>query len=354
MRSLVETIPDGTPGVAVKMRRLRSLVDRAKANPNFRAVALRLVAGVPERDWTGELAAVSDYVRRLRYTRDPAGVELFTDPVLLAGAIDASSPDAAGDCDDHAALGAALLESLGHETRFRVAGYDSPDGAQWAHIWHEVRHPTRGWVAIDDTAKGHPVGWSPASRFEVTMDSSGLGSLRSSLKHAAKQVARPVERIAAPVTKPAGRALAPVGSALRRASAPLAPVLAPVVNPRALLSQPGRVVAKSGRAIARPIVGAQKFAGSLFTDTAKAGVRLTAPGWGSAVDTVAPGAGAIVDRLAQDAGLISAPTGNPLVDNAPGGAFWSPDDAGNLPWYVWAGIAGAALFFLTRRGSRRR
>lgn len=358
MRVVHEQIPDGTPGVRVKLARLRKLVDEAKADPSIRAIALRLVAGVPERDWTGELAAVSNYVRRLRYTRDPNGVELFTDPRLLAGAIERGSADAAGDCDDHVALGSALLESIGHRTRFRVGGFRTPGGEQWAHIWCEVLHPAMGtWTAVDDTAKMQPLGWSPASRFETTMaDLGDLGSLRSAVKKVGKAIAKPVEKIAAPVTKPAARALAPVGSGLKRLAAPLAPVLAPVLNPRQLVSRPTRTVGRALTGIAHPIVGAQKSVGRLFTDTAKGGVRLTAPFWGTATNTVAPGSGVIVDRLAQAAGLVE-PTGNPLVDvqNAGtigAGAAGPLDALAGVPWWAWAGGAAVLVLFLSRRRRR--
>ena len=71
MRSTLETIPDGDAGLAVKLRGLRALVDKAKADPWFRRWTLDQVraAGVRERDYAGELAAVARAARSVRYTR---------------------------------------------------------------------------------------------------------------------------------------------------------------------------------------------------------------------------------------------------------------------------------------------
>jgi hypothetical protein len=101
------------------------------------------------------------------YRRDPVALELFTAPDLLAG--DVFAGRAAGDCDDHVALGAALAEVLGHPSRFRVGGHKiGKDGSRaWSHVWRQTWNGER-WVDFDDTAKKRPPGWSPAERFTAT------------------------------------------------------------------------------------------------------------------------------------------------------------------------------------------
>lgn len=160
MRTVVETIPDGTPGVRVKLSRLRSLIDKGKADPSVRSLALRAIAGVRERDWRGEVDAVHRAVRnRIRYTMDPVGVELFVEPGRLLG-------EPAGDCDDHAALLGALLESIGHPVRLRVGG---PGGGKWSHVWLDVQERGRGWRALDPVAKMQALDFDPSRNFPVTM-----------------------------------------------------------------------------------------------------------------------------------------------------------------------------------------
>lgn len=128
---------------------------------------LGLVRHVPEGNWSGELAAVSSWIRRhVRYRHDPVGVELFTAPDLLAA--DGLRGAGAGDCDDLVALGAAMAEVLGHPTRFRVGGQKVKGAEVWSHIWRETFDKGKGrWIAYDDTAKRRPAGWSPAGRYEL-------------------------------------------------------------------------------------------------------------------------------------------------------------------------------------------
>lgn len=140
---------------------MRRLVEESVRDPAFRSAALRIVrdARVPERDADGEIRAISRFVRSMRYQRDPALAELFVEPRTLARLVAAGSPDAAGDCDDSAMLGAALHEALGRRTRFAVGG-DEP--GRWRHVWIEVEHPRRGWIAIDDVVRGLAPGtWRP-------------------------------------------------------------------------------------------------------------------------------------------------------------------------------------------------
>lgn len=174
MRAVYENLPaDDRGGLQIKLQRLRQLVDGARRDPRFRALALQVVRGVREKDTIGEIAAVSEFTRRMRYTRDPYGVELFTDPRILAGQL-AGGQLAAGDCDDHATLTAALCETLGHPTRFAVGGSRNGNRTNWQHIWTEVEARGR-WMPIDDTQKGKPAGWNPAPVFDALARSPASG-----------------------------------------------------------------------------------------------------------------------------------------------------------------------------------
>lgn len=309
--SVLETIPDGTAGLRVKLARLRDLVDVARADPTFRDLALRVVGDVREKDTRGELAAVSRFVRRLRYTRDPYGVELFHDPRLLAAAlagVDGGETIPAGDCDDAAALGAALVESLGYPSRFVVGGFlRGDDDPTWSHIWYEAMDPRRGeWVTIDDTAKDRPAGWSPAAHFGIVAHfppnptneamphpyATGqamldrrtlpveLGGLGFSIGKSIKRAARSVSRGAKTVAKKAKQ----VGKAAVKAAVSPAKALK---DPRKLLSDP------------------MALAPSMVMEVAKSGAM------GSAVASAATTAEPVLNAAAVQAarGMLSTATG---------------------------------------------
>lgn len=163
----IEEIPAGTPGLDVKLARLRELVEASKRNPSFRRFVLDVVKDVREGDWSGELGAVSRWIRRnVTYRHDPIGVELFTAPDRLA--LDGLAGEAAGDCDDMVALGAAMAEVLGHPSRFRVGGTAIAGNETWSHIWRETYDKgKRRWVSFDDTAKRRAPGWSPAPHYKL-------------------------------------------------------------------------------------------------------------------------------------------------------------------------------------------
>lgn len=162
----LETVGHGLAGLRQKVARIRALVEAAKRKPDFRARAASIVAHVGEKDHDGEIAAVTDFVRsRIRYLRDPwspVGLEVFTAPWTMLEDVDAGS--AAGDCDDHVLLASGLLEVIGYETRYRVGG-DAP--GRYRHIWLDVKHPRRGWRAIELTAKRQPLDFDPSPRFAV-------------------------------------------------------------------------------------------------------------------------------------------------------------------------------------------
>jgi transglutaminase-like putative cysteine protease len=110
-----------------------------------------LVAGLAPKDWIGELRALFNFVRdRIRYVKDVRGLEtLQTPPATLEVG--------QGDCDDKSTLLAALLESIGHPTRFVAVGFVQP--GRYSHVYVESRAGSR-WIALDATMP-HDAGWMP-------------------------------------------------------------------------------------------------------------------------------------------------------------------------------------------------
>ena len=167
VHAIREQIPGGQPGLLRKIDKIRELVHAAKRDPAFREATVGVVRKVRERDWSGEIGAITRFVRdRVRFTQDPYdsdGLELFVDPRLLIQ--QALGGTAAEDCDGHVLLASAMLETIGHPTRYRVGGAAKH---RYAHIWLDVLHPKRGWVPIELTRKNAAIGWDPSSRFPHT------------------------------------------------------------------------------------------------------------------------------------------------------------------------------------------
>lgn len=128
----VGTLEEGDAGTDRTLREMARLAREA-------------VPFVPEwypRAPHGIRAFLSD---RMRFRPDPPGAELVYHPLDLLDAI-VRDGAAYGDCDDAAALGAALGIAAGLQVRFRVVGF-SRDGP-YAHVWAELVDPRTG--AVED------------------------------------------------------------------------------------------------------------------------------------------------------------------------------------------------------------
>jgi len=85
----------------------------------------------------------------IRYVQDVNEIETVQEPqkTLEFGA---------GDCDDKATLLAALLESIGHPTRFVAIGFEP---GIFSHVYVESRIGD-SWVAME-TTEPVEMGWEP-------------------------------------------------------------------------------------------------------------------------------------------------------------------------------------------------
>lgn len=104
----------------------------------------------------------------VRFVRDPAGVELLRHPVVMLREMrKARDATAAGDCDDRALLGAALLAHRGYAPVWIVAGATPPErGGRYTHVFFGyLRDPkgetARGNVVPMDPQEGMPPGQWP-------------------------------------------------------------------------------------------------------------------------------------------------------------------------------------------------
>lgn len=140
---------------------MAKLASQSKTTPRVRETALCIVGVVPGKHYRGEIDRIFVWVRdHIRYTRDVRGVETVQTP---SKTLDYKQ----GDCDDQCVLLAALLESIGIETRFKAVGF-APHSFQ--HVYLEARDDSKNgggkWIALDPTERV-PVGWEPPNPVTV-------------------------------------------------------------------------------------------------------------------------------------------------------------------------------------------
>lgn len=149
--SFLGSLPPDAPGTHETLKIMGGLVKQFKRDPMIRDTAISLTAHLRPRDWTGQVRVLYEYVRdQIRYTRDVLGVETIQTPPVTMDL-------EAGDCDDKSTLLAALLQSIGHPTRFVATGYRSLQS--FSHVYVETLLGER-WVPLDPTTT-KPFGWEP-------------------------------------------------------------------------------------------------------------------------------------------------------------------------------------------------
>lgn len=134
----------GAPHTVETMRRI---VDRDRKNPEARAAAEDVVRGIYAKDYLSEAAALYYAVcRGVRYTRDPATVELVKD-------LEVSARTRQNDCDEMSANLMTLVGQVGvGGTQFVTVGF-RPNG-QHSHVFLRFPDP-RGsgrFVVLDPVA----------------------------------------------------------------------------------------------------------------------------------------------------------------------------------------------------------
>jgi len=162
-------IPGGLSGNLKTIRVMREVARKRATHPLVRRTALAVLraSGVQDHDYPGEAVALGRWVQsRIRYVKDPTGVEQLTDPVTMLERI--SRGVAQGDCDDMALTLAALLLAAGHEPYFRAVRYSTESGP-YNHIYvvvHENDLQGNDYrIPLDCIIKDQPMG------FEVSHES---------------------------------------------------------------------------------------------------------------------------------------------------------------------------------------
>lgn len=129
---------------------MRTITRQAKKRLPVVELSRSLVNHLLPKDWAGEVEALHRFVRdRIRYVKDVRGVETVATPEYTVAT-------GSGDCDDKSVLLAALLEAIGHPTKFVAIGF-IPNS--FAHVFVETKIGPR-WIALE-TTEPVEVGWRP-------------------------------------------------------------------------------------------------------------------------------------------------------------------------------------------------
>ncbi len=155
-------LADGDAGIARTVQWMSGLAKGSEGanHPLVRRTALEITRGLDSKDKTSQIAAVLNW---LKSNLDFRGEykELLQSPVVTIQL-------GAGDCDDHSMLAAALLKTLGYNTRFHTVAADPEDPAQFSHVFCEVYDPNTGeWTALDSTVPRSFPGWRPEAVYRT-------------------------------------------------------------------------------------------------------------------------------------------------------------------------------------------
>lgn len=155
------TIPRGLAGTRTTLEAMDRLVRSGVQDPSVVLYAQQIVRSAPEYGQRAELSSILDDVRRtMRYTLDPLGVETVKSPSFVLEEI-RTRGKAAMDCDDATVWTAALVRSVGMQTRFRVI---RDDPREYTHVYLEAL-ADGAWVPLDPIARSLPAGRAPAGVF---------------------------------------------------------------------------------------------------------------------------------------------------------------------------------------------
>lgn len=156
--TVLGSIPNGIEGTRATLRIMRDFARAAVRNPAqiVRQKAESLVESLPPRKYFAEIRALHEFVRdEIRYLRDPVGIERVATP-------EATLEIKQGDCDDKATLLAALLDSIGHPSRFVAVAFGDEG---FSHVLVETKIANTGndrkdWMPLE-TIISRPMGWFP-------------------------------------------------------------------------------------------------------------------------------------------------------------------------------------------------
>lgn len=149
----LKMIPSGVPGIIETLKEMSRLVRSGKKDLLVRQAASNLTSHCDSgnsKNYACQVRVLHAFVRdHIRYLLDPHNAEWIQAP-------DKTLEMRSGDCDDKSILLAALLESLGHPTRFVAIGFEP---GVYSHVYVETKIGTR-WIPLETTEQVE-AGWEP-------------------------------------------------------------------------------------------------------------------------------------------------------------------------------------------------
>lgn len=157
------TLEPGEKGNHQTIKLMEKIARQRSGDPTIRKFALNILSyyQVPSQDYAKEALAIGDYVKeKVRYVRDPDGIEYLQDPVDMIKQM--AKGEAQGDCDDMSLLIATLLLAIGHRPYFRTVRYNTQFG-HYNHIYVVVYEKNVGTapmrIVLDAIIKTQPIGF---------------------------------------------------------------------------------------------------------------------------------------------------------------------------------------------------
>lgn len=149
--AFVEGIPANNTGTRITVDRMIELIRKRAYDPSVRQAASRIVAGVDGRQTGRQIATIRKWMaNNFRFLRDPRGVEMLHDPVVLLRQFK-DHGYIQGDCDDAGILAGTLGRSIGLRGRVVTVSFD-PTGKPFSHTWTDLSDALgRSWVQMDVT-----------------------------------------------------------------------------------------------------------------------------------------------------------------------------------------------------------
>lgn len=149
-----ESLPDGDTGTRKTLANMARLADEGSRELAVREAALRAIHSFGGRahDKPSQVDALFRFVRdNVFFLSDPAGTEWLQSPryTLSFGA---------GDCDDRATLLAAMLQSIGVRSQFKVIAADPRTPGTFSHVYLVAQVGTQ-IVPLDPTYPGTVAGF---------------------------------------------------------------------------------------------------------------------------------------------------------------------------------------------------
>lgn len=144
-------LAEGVAGIRATLSAMVKMTKIYRNTTPIRDVAERIIAGVREKDYWAEAAAVHAWARdSIRYTRDVYDVETLKTPLETLRSMQ-------GDCDDKSLLAGTILQTIGFPVRYVAISSDTP-GA-YDHVFAEAKIGEH-WVGVE-TTEPVALGWRP-------------------------------------------------------------------------------------------------------------------------------------------------------------------------------------------------